>query len=346
MTGGGTRSAARGAAAGALLVLALGSTATAAGPPSHARAKAHRLDVEAQALDTKAHHALLEVYALDAQLGSARRQLAGLEARAARLRARRAVLAQQLDAARATLEVSQRQLGEHLRSLYETGRPDPLAVVLGASSLQDALAKLDSLTRLADENRRVVATTLAARSRLVRVRVALAVQGRQLGSAIAGARAAQQQLASARSTRLAYVGGLRSRAQLKEAQVRSLLATARASEAKSQQLQAHAEAPAAQAPSSVREQPAAASGGRTLVVSATGYSLPGHTASGLPVGWGIVAVDPSVIPLGTRMTVPGYGEAVAADVGSAVRGADIDLWFPTLAQARAWGRRTVTIALH
>ena len=76
------------------------------------------------------------------------------------------------------------------------------------------------------------------------------------------------------------------------------------------------------------------------------YSLPGHTASGLPVGWGVVAVDPSVIPLGTRLTVPGYGEAVAADVGSGVRGAMIDLWFPTLAQARAWGRRTVTITLH
>ena len=81
-------------------------------------------------------------------------------------------------------------------------------------------------------------------------------------------------------------------------------------------------------------------------MSSTGYSLPGHTSTGIPVGWGVVAVDPSVIPLGTRLTIPGYGEAVAADTGSAVRGARIDLWFPTLAQARAWGRRTVTITLH
>ncbi len=43
------------------------------------------------------------------------------------------------------------------------------------------------------------------------------------------------------------------------------------------------------------------------------------------------------------MTIPGYGEAVAADTGGAVIGATIDLWFPTLAQANAWGRRTVTI---
>jgi len=55
---------------------------------------------------------------------------------------------------------------------------------------------------------------------------------------------------------------------------------------------------------------------------------------------------PGLIPLGTRLTIPGYGLAVAADVGSGVHGPMIDLWFPTLAQARAWGRRTVTIALH
>ena len=81
-------------------------------------------------------------------------------------------------------------------------------------------------------------------------------------------------------------------------------------------------------------------------MSSTGYSLPGRTATGIPVGWGVVAVDPSLIPLGTRLTIPGYGEAVAADTGSSVRGASIDLWFPTLAQARAWGRRTVTITIH
>ena len=83
-----------------------------------------------------------------------------------------------------------------------------------------------------------------------------------------------------------------------------------------------------------------------MTVSSTGYALPGRTATGVPVGWGVVAVDPALIPLGTRMTIPGYGEGVAADTGSAVRGATIDLWFPSLAQARAWGRRTITITLH
>ncbi len=89
-----------------------------------------------------------------------------------------------------------------------------------------------------------------------------------------------------------------------------------------------------------------AAGKRTLVVDAVAYHLPGRTASGLPVGVGVIAVDPSVIPLGTRVFVPGYGAAVAADTGTAIKGNIIDLWMPSTPQARAWGRRTVTITIY
>ncbi len=54
----------------------------------------------------------------------------------------------------------------------------------------------------------------------------------------------------------------------------------------------------------------------------------GRTATGVLVTYGIVAVDPNVIPLGTRMFIPGYGYAVAADTGGAVKGYIIDLGFP------------------
>jgi 3D (Asp-Asp-Asp) domain-containing protein len=53
-----------------------------------------------------------------------------------------------------------------------------------------------------------------------------------------------------------------------------------------------------------------------------------------------------VIPLGTHLTIPGYGEAIAADTGSAIVGDRIDLWFPSCAQASGWGSRSVTIALR
>ena len=82
--------------------------------------------------------------------------------------------------------------------------------------------------------------------------------------------------------------------------------------------------------------------GGTMSVLVTGYCLTGKTATGLPVGPGIVAVDPSVIPLGTRMTIPGYGEGVAADVGGGVAGAHIDVWVASCSDAASFSR-TVTI---
>jgi uncharacterized protein YabE (DUF348 family) len=90
--------------------------------------------------------------------------------------------------------------------------------------------------------------------------------------------------------------------------------------------------------------------GSKLAVVATGYA-PGadgvgtRTATGARAGYGVIAVDPSVIPLGTRIYIPGYGYGVAADTGGAVRGARIDLCFDSGSQALAWGRRSVTITI-
>jgi 3D (Asp-Asp-Asp) domain-containing protein len=83
-----------------------------------------------------------------------------------------------------------------------------------------------------------------------------------------------------------------------------------------------------------------------LKVDAVAYHLPGNTALGVPVRKGVVAVDPKLIPLGTKLHVPGYGPSLAADVGYAIKGRIIDLWFPSTAKARAWGRRTVTITVY
>ena len=88
------------------------------------------------------------------------------------------------------------------------------------------------------------------------------------------------------------------------------------------------------------------SGERTLTVGSTGYTIRGRTSTGIPTGPGVVAVDPSVIPLGTRLTIPGYGVGIAADTGGGVQGNAIDVWFPTKAQALQWGRRVVTVTIH
>ena len=338
-----TRSAARLAGLSAVLVAAVVSTAAASNP--HRQAS---LRVRAQTLDTRSHRALLELYALDSRLGSAQVQLRQLERESARLQTAQRDLAQQVAAARQTVTVSEQLLAEHLRELYEQGDVDPLAVVLGAESLDDALTRLDDLKRVTDQSRQIATATRTAQARLVRLQATLDGRRAQVDAALARARASALALAAARANRIAYIGRLHRERPLAAAQIAALAVTAQRVQVKSQSIQQSATTPdpAAATTTTTTTPVTAPSPGHTLTVSATGYSLPGHTATGMPVGWGIVAVDPSVIPLGTQLTVPGYGEAVAADVGSAVRGAMIDLWFPTLAQARAWGRRTVTITLH
>lgn len=71
----------------------------------------------------------------------------------------------------------------------------------------------------------------------------------------------------------------------------------------------------------------------------------GRTAIGMKAGKGVVAVDPRVIPLGTRLYIEGYGAAVAGDVGSAIKGRRIDLGFGTYAEAIRWGRRNVRVQI-
>ena len=83
-----------------------------------------------------------------------------------------------------------------------------------------------------------------------------------------------------------------------------------------------------------------------LKVDAVAYNLPGRTALGIRVRRGVVAVDPRLIPLGTKLHVPGYGRSIAADVGYAIKGRIIDLWMPSYAAATKWGRRTVVITVY
>lgn len=82
-----------------------------------------------------------------------------------------------------------------------------------------------------------------------------------------------------------------------------------------------------------------------IYMDSTAYSpLAGsHTASGSAVAVGLVAVDPSVIPLGTRLYIEGYGYAYAADTGGAIVGNRIDLFFDSEWQCNQWGRRTVKV---
>ncbi|TWI57961.1 peptidoglycan-binding protein [Halalkalibacter nanhaiisediminis] len=92
----------------------------------------------------------------------------------------------------------------------------------------------------------------------------------------------------------------------------------------------------------------------TFEMEATAYTAycdgcSGVTATGIDLrnnpNKKVIAVDPSVIPLGTRVHVEGYGEAVAGDTGGAIQGNKVDLHFPTKEEAIQFGRQTVTVTI-
>jgi 3D (Asp-Asp-Asp) domain-containing protein len=286
--------------------------------------------------------ALLSLYALDSRLARARSELAGLRNRAQGLRAEREQVRQEIEVVAGNLKASQRLLGDRLRALYEEGEPDAIAVLLGATSLDDAVTRLDELERSARQGAQAARDSQDGQAKLQGLALELAARIREVQALETQAERTAKVLKSARAHRVSYLKALARQQRLTARQIAALDSRARQVVAKAQVVQSQASA----TPAAAATGPLITDGARTLTVTSTGYSMPGRTATGLPVGPGIVAVDPAVIPLGTRLSIPGYGEGVAADTGGAVQGLTIDLWFPTLAEALAWGRRTVTITLH
>jgi uncharacterized protein YabE (DUF348 family) len=73
------------------------------------------------------------------------------------------------------------------------------------------------------------------------------------------------------------------------------------------------------------------------------YAVYGETFTGKKAGFGLVAVDPKVIPLGTKLYIEGYGKAEAADIGSAIKGNRIDLCYETFREAAMYGVKKVRV---
>ena len=304
--------------------------------------------------------ALLQLYAAASALTRARVEAGRLETRSRGLAAAEVAARQQTEVVRRSLAASQERIARTLRELYVEGAIDPIAVILGAGSLDEAVTGIESLRGAAEQNQRLVTEARGRAQRLRSSRARLAERRRALDAARVAARDAAARLGRTVAARERTVSALRRRGDLARDRIAQLHERAREAERESAKIAAAAVTPAravstpvppaaseSTAPQAVPQPTVvSASGTRRLVVDAVAYHLPGTTASGLPVGVGVIAVDPSVIPLGTRLFVPGYGPAVAADVGPAIKGNIIDLWMPTTARARGWGRRTVTITVY
>ena len=314
----------------AVLAALLLPAARGADSPSKLRERAQTLRAQNGSLSTQAEAAWLSSVSLGTRLEQTRAALVRLRARTQAIAGKRAEAEESLRLARRTIAVSEQRLADRLRVLYEQEDADPMAVLVGAKSLDDAISGLENLHRVAGQDRNVIEQAEAARARLVRATHRLAEQEAQARETEAATAATVAALDAARRERESLLASLTAKRNSNSRTLSSL----------------GSQLAATQAQRTTTELSGAVAGTNSMTVTATGYSLTGKTATGVPVGYGIVAVDPAVIPLGTHMTVPGYGEGVAADTGGSVGGSRIDLWFPTRAEALAWGTRTVTITLH
>jgi 3D (Asp-Asp-Asp) domain-containing protein/peptidoglycan hydrolase CwlO-like protein len=363
---------------GLLLLLGAPATGPAQGPGVGA------LREKSAALAARSREAVVQLYALESRLQQANGDLARIDARAAALARQQDSARRRHRAAQRTMAVAQFRLGRQLRILYQQDEPDPIAVILGATSLDEAIDGLENITRTARATKAVIEQARSARRLIARTQRELAVQVGRTRAIRATLAATAAGLEQARAERTTYLSQLRQEQQLTVRQISSLERQAQKAHQRAQVVtqQAAAQQPSAQStaaqepetpapvatttdapvdptepppppvesvsqgtPSSPPATPGPPRPGGTMTVLATAYCLTGTTATGLPVGPGIVAVDPTVIPLGTRRTIPCYGEGVAADTGGAVRGARIDVWIASCAEARAF-TRTVTITFY
>ena len=343
MDEGSRRSWIRFAATGAIALTALlSATAARADDPATLRSEAERLRAENDSIAARSQSALLDLYSLERRLARAEARVANLRSREAALERDRAAAQHRLQIARADVAEAERRLGLRLSDLYVQGEVDPIAVLLAAESLDDALSAVDGLTRMADQDGSILRQLRDARRELRDSLRAFserqAALDRVLGAG--GGRAGLRSRPPAPNGPRTSQG---SRAARRSTQPRSTgSATRRSAPPRARRWSPLLAPQPAPQPTPGPRNP----GGSPMTVDVVAYCGGVGTASGLPLGWGTVAVDTGMFPFGTKMYIPGYGDGVAADRGSAIVGKIIDIWFPTCAQARAWGRKTLTITVY
>ena len=166
-----------------------------------------------QSLAAHSQNALLELYSLQTRLAQAEQRITALEVRSTEVEEQRVSAQTSLDVARTSFQTAQAQLAARLRQLYVEGDVDPLAVLLGAESLDEIVSALDGLNRLATQDKEIVAQLAHAKVALRAASARLADREAELKDLLADARATRAALAAARDARAAYLASIRHRQQ-------------------------------------------------------------------------------------------------------------------------------------
>lgn len=251
-----------------------------------------------------------------------------------------AIAAQEQNLAELQQQLTERQgnLEKRLTSSYKSDDMGYLEVVMGAGDFSDFLNRVDMINKIAGEDQKLIDNYKHTQQTIEDELTSLAAKRDELASLESDLTAAEQALLDAQAEQGAYVSSLESQMAANASQLAEL-------QAEAAQIEANMDSIQSQSDSSGGNNNPPPAGGTTFSVTATAYCLTGRTATGMYAGPGIIAVDPGVIPLGSQVYVSGYGNAIAADTGGAIRGNKIDVWLPC-SDAYIWGVRTVNITIY
>ena len=270
-----------------------------------------------------------EVVTLDSEISSLSGRLSDLEAKSAALEARIGGLNAEVAAKRGKVAAKRGALADRARNMYVNGRSNTLVMLFSSEDVSEFFKRNEYVQKVNERDTLLVDAIKREAEELDASLAELKRRKKEIDGVASEFETRRGKLVASRSERaevLARAGTLSGDVQDQSRRVESKM---------------------------LEINPPVANGrhtGRFLMMVATGYSpeepgLSDATASGLKAQHGVVAVDPRVIPLGTRVHVEGYGYAIAGDTGSAIKGMRIDLCFDRLEECNAYGKRTVRVEI-
>lgn len=248
-------------------------------------------------------------------------------------------------------------MNKRLRALYMCNGTGYLEVILNSSSFSDFLSRIDTISRIMKYDKELIKNIEEQRDAEAKQKETLVTENGKLEAL----KASNTNILTKLNSDIKQQNDLLSKATEQEKQIiaeqkAKELAEQKARELAAAQAKARETAAAQAAPKNNTSLLAAPSAGgpkagsysKVLNMEATAYSGSGFASYGSqvtrnPNGYSIIAVDPSVIPIHSKVYVSGYGYAYADDTGLLIRGDIIDVYFPTDADANAWGRQNVQV---
>lgn len=322
------------------LLLSLGFIASASATPA---GELGELEAQSQELQSSYDTALVDLVAADSAVSNKSTEIAAATQQRDEVQATLDSQRQNLAQLQAQMQDRQRILEKRLLSTYKSDDSGFIEVMMGSDDFSDFLNRIDMVNAIADDDRELIESMRASKQAVEDEIANLEQTEAELASLVDSLNAAQQELLAAQAEQQSVLTAIQSQRDLTAEQLSQVQAQAASIEANMSSIQS--QVPAAGGGDDGGSYSPPAGGGSTITVTATAYCLGGTTATGMPVGRGVIAVDPSVIPLGSRVHVSGYGDAIAADTGGAIYGNKIDVWLPC-GDAHAWGVRTVTVTIY